>query len=179
MLAGTKVYLRSLEEGDLARTHQWVNDPEIVEAIGVRAPISLQQQQHWFEQLGRDPSKVVFAICVTEGGMHVGNTSLRDIHRIHRHALFSIFIGDRAVRRGGIGAEATRLTLRYAFERLSLHRVYLKTTVGNAAAVALYRSVGFTEEGCLRQHEFSNGRFVDKLLFGITADEFVRAPHDA
>ena len=172
MLAGTKVYLRGLEQGDLERTHRWVNDPEIVDAVGVRAPISLEQQRQWYENLCRDRSKVVLAICLKEGDAHIGNTSLRDIDPVHRHAMFSIFIGDRSARGGGTGSEATRLTLRYAFEVLNLHRVWLKTSSDNAGAVAMYQKLGFQQEGCLRQHEFKNGRYVDKLLFGLCADEF-------
>ena len=172
MLVGTKVYLRGLEETDLELTHQWVNDQEIIDTVGVRAPISRKQQQEWFEGLTRDRSKVVFAICLNESDQHVGNVSLRDIDTLHRHALFSIFLDERTARGGGIGSEATILTLKHAFGLLNLHRVYLKTTAENAAAIAMYRKLGFTQEGRLRDHEFKNGFYVDKVLFGMLASEF-------
>ncbi|MYX13286.1 RimJ/RimL family protein N-acetyltransferase [Streptomyces sp. SID8374] len=42
----------------------------------------------------------------------------------------------------------------------------------NDASLALYRSLGFTEEGRLRQHEFFAGAHHDVVLLGITADEW-------
>ncbi len=42
----------------------------------------------------------------------------------------------------------------------------------NDASLALYRSLGFVEEGRLRQHEFFAGTYHDVVLLGITADEY-------
>ena len=63
MLTGGRVMLRPLEESDLERTLVWVNTPEIVDALSIRAPVSAEQQREWFDALGRDPGKIVFAVC--------------------------------------------------------------------------------------------------------------------
>lgn len=42
----------------------------------------------------------------------------------------------------------------------------------NDASLALYRKLGFIEEGRLRQHEFFAGSHHDVVLLGITADEY-------
>jgi len=170
MLSGERVYLRALEYTDLARTHGWINDPEVIDAIGSRAPVSQRQQEQWFEELSRDRSKVVFAICFKETGEHIGNVALRDIDYINRNAAMSIFIGDKRWRRKGIGTEASRLILQYAFFYLNLHKVFLKTTATNHAAITMYERLGFRREGCLKEHEFKNGEYVDKLVLGLTAD---------
>ena len=42
-------------------------------------------------------------------------------------------------------------------------------------AIRLYRSLGFVEEGRLRQAQFKGGRFIDVVLMSILRDEFKRA----
>lgn len=171
-LTGEKVYLRPFEESDLELTHAWVNNPEIMDTLSLHGPISRKQQQVWFENLCRDPSKIVFAICLKDSHEHVGNVSLRNIDPLNRNAMFSIFLGTRQHRSQGIGKEATVLMLEHAFVFMNLHRIYLKTTSSNESAIAMYEKIGFIREGCMRQHEFKNGKYVDKLLFGILKTEF-------
>jgi len=171
-LIGDKVYLRPLAETDLERTHKWVNSPEIVDAMSLRGPISREQQQKWFEALARDQSKVVFAICWKASDEHIGNVSLRDIDKVNRNAMFSIFIAHENYRGRGAGSEATRLILDYAFHSLKLHKVYLRAISTNQAAIGMYRKLGFVEEGCLREHEYHRRKYVDNILLGILAHEW-------
>jgi RimJ/RimL family protein N-acetyltransferase len=35
----------------------------------------------------------------------------------------------------------------------------------------MYRKLGFVEEGCLREHEYNRGEYVDEILLGILARE--------
>ena len=172
MLVGDKILLRALERADLKRTLQWVNTPEIADALSLSAPISKEQQERWFEALSNDDAKVVFAICDKESGEHIGNVSFRDIDPVDGNARFSIFIAGPEYRGRGVGSEATRLALEYAFGPLDLHKVYLKTTSTNGPAIAMYERLGFVREGCLRQQERRGKTFVDKVLFGILAEEF-------
>jgi RimJ/RimL family protein N-acetyltransferase len=59
----------------------------------------------------------------------------------------------------------------YAFHSLKLHKVYLKATSTNQPAIGMYRKLGFVEEGCLREHEYNRGEYVDEILLGILARE--------
>ena len=137
----------------------------------MRGPISREQQQKWFEALDRDDSKVVFAICWNATDEHIGNVSLREIEKVDRNARFSIFIADDNYRGNGAGSAAARLILDCAFHSLKLHKVYLKATSTYQPAIGMYRKLGFVEEGCLREHEYNRGEYVDEILLGILARE--------
>jgi len=167
MLADDLVYLRKLEESDLERTWKWVNDPDIFFAIGVHAPITKTAQKRWFDELDRSNSKIVFAICLHEGNKHVGNVSLDLIDYRHRNARLSIFVADPALRGQGIGSRAMRLLIEYAFDFLNLHHLYCKTTAGKATVLDFYQKLGFKIEGRLREHEYIQGRYVDKIMLGL------------
>jgi RimJ/RimL family protein N-acetyltransferase len=172
MLKGKNCFLRVLEEEDLDRTHQWLNTIEIMEAISINLPTSKMKQKKWFERLISDNTKVVFAICLNDSGEHIGNVSLSEIDFINRNARFSIFIHSGKARGKGIGTEATNLTLQYGFNYLNLHKIYLKTTSDNIGAMKMYENIGFIQEGILKEHEFKNGKYVDKILYGIIVNDF-------
>lgn len=172
MLYGKNCYIRVLEQEDLHNTHKWLNTIEIMEAISINKPTSKLKQSKWFDNLINDNSKIVFAICLKDSDDHIGNTSLGEIDYINRNARFSIFIHYGSVRGKGIGTEATCLTLYYGFNYLNLHKIYLKTTSDNAGAIKMYDKIGFEQEGVLKEHEFKNGKYVDKILYGILKNNF-------
>ena len=76
----------------------------------------------------------------------------------------------RAHRRQGIGGRLLDESVRWARER-GLHKVDLEVWPHNAAAIALYRSRGFTVEGRLRRHyRRANGQLWDSVPMGLVLD---------
>lgn len=174
-MIGKKIYLRILEREDIPLTQKWINDPEISRAMGYLPTKSLANQERWFDLQTNDQSSYVFAVCLKENEQHIGNVALGRIDNISRNASFSIFIFDGQHRNQGYGTEATILCLEFAFDRLNLHKVYLRTSPTSAAAISMYGKVGFQEEGVQREQNFNNGAYEDKILFGILRSEFKKS----
>jgi RimJ/RimL family protein N-acetyltransferase len=174
MLSDDLIYLRKLESSDLDRTWNWINDPDIYLKIGVQIPVSKSAQVQWFERADPSSEKIILAICVKEGNVHVGNVSLDSIESRHRTARLSIFVGDTAMRGKSIGSRAIKLLAGYAFNFLNLNKIWCKATAGDDKIVHFYENLGFKIEGAMRQQEFIDGRYVDKLIFGLLRDEFER-----
>lgn len=172
MLSGTKTYIRIIEETDLDRTLKWINDPDLMILMGIRGPKTAMMQKKWFEELNRDSTKIVFAICLKDSNEHIGNVSLYSIDFIHRNAGLSIFIFDKTNHHHGYGTDALKLLLEYAFDYLNLHRIYCKTSSNYHEAIKIYQKLGFYEEGILREHEYNNGKYVDKIIMGLIANDF-------
>jgi ribosomal-protein-alanine N-acetyltransferase len=63
-----------------------------------------------------------------------------------------------------LGRTAVSLLVEWAFARLELHRLEITTTPDNTAARALAASLGFEEEGVMRDRNFERGRHVDVVL---------------
>ena len=171
MLSDDLIYLRKLEESDLDRTWEWINDPDIFNAIGVHVPVSKAAQKRWFAELDASSLKIVFAICLKEQDKHIGNVSLDLIDYRHRNARLSIFVADPELRGGNVGTRAIRLLIEYAFDFLNLHRLYCKTTAGNEKILNFYKKLGFKIEGQLREHEYIKGQYVDKVMLGLLKDD--------
>ena len=172
---GHAVYLRRLEQSDLERTLRWVNQPEIFVMMGVFGPRTSVAQQRWYEEVAVSQTNLVFAVCLLDGGEHIGNVSLFDIDFRNRNAGLTIALPDRAHQGEGLGREAVGLLCRYGFDYLNLHRIYCKTD--NVHAGKMYERLGFVREGVLRQQAFRFGEFVDKVVYGVLRNEFHEAKH--
>ncbi|MFF3515249.1 GNAT family N-acetyltransferase [Streptomyces sp. NPDC002573] len=69
----------------------------------------------------------------------------------------------------GLGTKATRLIVRYRFERLGPHRISLEVYAFNPRARRVYEKVGFVPEGVLRDALLWEGERVDAALMSILA----------
>lgn len=74
--------------------------------------------------------------------------------------------------RQGIMSEALDAILEFGFDQLELNRIEALVMTANVASAGLLVSLGFREEGILRQHDFFKGRFHDMRLFSILREEF-------
>jgi ribosomal-protein-alanine N-acetyltransferase len=72
----------------------------------------------------------------------------------------------------GVGKSAVRLLLDRAFAPGALRRVMATIAVYNDASRRLVTSLGFTEEGTLRQHFLVGGNAVDEVVYGLLAHEW-------
>jgi RimJ/RimL family protein N-acetyltransferase len=68
---------------------------------------------------------------------------------------------------GGLGQQATRLLIGYAFTYLNMNRISLRVLADDARAVGAYRKAGFREEGRVRRAAWFAGDFHDELVMSV------------
>ncbi len=98
-----------------------------------------------------------------------------DLNTRHRRAELGIVIGEKAYWGQGYGSDAIRTLLRFAFEEMNLHRVYLRVYEDNARGIRAYEKCGFCIEGRLREANYRKGRYHDELIMGVLRGEFTAA----
>jgi len=64
------------------------------------------------------------------------------------------------------------MILRYAFDELNLHRVFLQVFSFNQRAINLYEKIGFKQEGQFRQALYRGGKWHDIVVMGILSTEY-------
>lgn len=164
--------IRPLEREDLRFVHDLDNNETVM--------------HYWFEE----PYEAFVELCdlydkhihdqterrfiVENGGERVGLVELVEINHIHRRAEFQIIVAPEHQGKGHAKA-ATRLAIEYAFFVLNLYKLYLIVDVDNAAAIGIYRKLGFTDEGTLRSEFFVNGEYRDALRMALFQPEFIAA----
>jgi len=174
MIQGHRVRLRAVEPTDLPDYRRWLNDPEVSRYLKLYAPLSMPDEEAWYQAMRADPAQRVFAI-ETETGQHIGNLGLMDLNWKDRAAELGIVIGDKSQWGQGYAQDAIRTLLAFAFGEMNLNRIYLRVHVDHAPAINVYRKCGFVEDGRLREEIYAEGRYHDMLMMSILRREFAQA----
>jgi ribosomal-protein-alanine N-acetyltransferase len=173
-IGGELVYLRPLGREDLSGPYfSWMNDPEVTCYMesGI-FPTTADDLEKFFREVTGSRNQVMLAVADKKTHQHIGNVKLGPIDWVHRRTHFGILIGEKKFWGKGVGAEATRLIVEYAFRRLNLNRVDLGVYAEHGAAVRCYEGIGFKIEGRLRQDLFHHGEYKDRLWMGLLRSEY-------
>jgi RimJ/RimL family protein N-acetyltransferase len=171
-LEGRRIYLRPIEMRDLEKFYRWFNDPNVRNLLLLPFPITRMSEKEFIGRATRLKDGVVLSIIVRKGDRLIGNVSLFKIDPVGRKAELGVAIADLSMVRKGYGTETMGLVLDYAFGTLNLHRVWLNVHDFNSRARKAYRSLGFVEEGRLRESSYCDGEYHDDILMGILRDEW-------
>lgn len=79
----------------------------------------------------------------------------------------------------GYATDAARTLITFGFTKLDLHRISAAIGPDNPASIAVVKRLGFTHEGRLRHHVFTNGAWRDSELFSLLTHEWTHVPPDA
>lgn len=124
-----------------------------------------------YKDFASGTGRLMFTIETLEGE-NVGGLNLNSIDE--RNGTFSIGIQiNRDCRGKGYGTKAMRILLKYAFLERRLNKFNLGVLYGNISSETMLKKLGCKQEGVRRQVFYTNGQYVDELLFGLTKDEFI------
>jgi diamine N-acetyltransferase len=170
LIAGERAALGPFRR-DLIPTYQrWMTDLEVLRGLGQRGVFGIDSEQAFYDQAVKTEDAANFTIYDVRDLVPVGNTSLFKINHANGTADFGIFVGER--RGSGLGTEATRLVLDWAFTMLGLHNVMLRVFSWNTRAMRAYAKAGFKEVGRRRGSVVCFGRRYDDVLMDAVAAEF-------
>jgi RimJ/RimL family protein N-acetyltransferase len=172
MIRGAKTRLRTLERDDLPHFVRWINDPETRRFMVVRYPLSLVEEESWWEGFLDRKNDHIFAIEARDG-TYIGNIGLHSLDWENRRAQLGIIIGEKAYWGKGYGSDAIEAMLGWAFSYLNLNRISLSVYAYNERAIRCYRKCGFQHEGTMRQARYSDGQYYDELVMGILREDFL------
>jgi RimJ/RimL family protein N-acetyltransferase len=178
MIIGEQIRFRAIEKEDLLNFVKWLNDPEVRHGLSMILPFSLAEEEGWFAGLSkRPPFEKPLAIEIqpdpqVDEWIFVGNCGLFGIDWQNRFAEVGIFIGEKGYWNQGFGTKSIRLILRYGFEDLNLHRIWLRVFETNQRAIRSYEKAGFTLEGKFRQAQYLDGKYVDVMIMSMLKTEW-------
>jgi [ribosomal protein S5]-alanine N-acetyltransferase len=164
MLLGSRISLGPFVPEDCAAVFCWFNDVAAARLDFAYRPVDMMAHQQWWSGLGKDTTKVVFALRKTSSPAIVGFVQITGINAVHRSADLGIRIGEEKNRGQGYGKEALRLALDFCWNHLNLNRVQLVVFKHNSRAIGAYAAAGFRKEGRLRKAAFIDGEWVDLVL---------------
>ena len=175
IIVGEKVALGPLRR-DLAGVYaRWMNQAEVRRGLDYLGVSTVESQEKWVEDnIARgaeyNPKGVEFTVYDRGDSAPVGTAGLFGISHAHGFADFAIYLGER--RGQGLGTEATRLALDFAFHVLQLRNVLLETLEWNVAGLTAYERAGFRRIGVRRGARVSRGRPTDIVLMDAVPEDF-------
>jgi RimJ/RimL family protein N-acetyltransferase len=175
MLIGKKVILVAPKKEYLPKFVKWMNDPEVLQFLTMYRPITVEEEEKWYQSITNNPKEIHFSILGKIGSENdpklIGNIGITLDNR-NRVGSIGIVIGEKPYWGKGYGTEALQILIEYAFQTLNLHRVELMVYSSNPRAIACYNKVGFKKEGVLRKSVFINGEYHDKIWLGLLKEEW-------
>jgi RimJ/RimL family protein N-acetyltransferase len=172
ILEGERVRLEPPRPEYLAAYQRWFADMEVTRYLLYRFPFTVKAEEEWLEQVGKDPSQVMWAIVLKHNGRLIGNAALERIDWRNRRGESGTVIGEKDEWGKGYAGEAMRLRTRYAFRELGLETVTTRVVVANDASRRGLERAGYRPAGVLRHHYFVDGRWHDAWIGEILRDEW-------
>ena len=142
--------LRKIEPSDLPFLYQWENDATSWADSDTHNPLSRHDLHQYIENntgdIYRDGQ---LRLMIEQGGQTLGCIDLFDFDARNRKAAIGMYIAQEA-RGKGVGSEAVKQLLNYAFDFLHLRMVYAIISVNNQACSHIYEQLGFAPSSSLK-----------------------------
>lgn len=163
---------RTLEREDLEINRRMRNDSSTWPNLTHGEFLMPADQERWFAAMSGVSGRMFLVAC-DQDHPFVGIVRMDELDRQNR----SLRVGADVLpelRRRGYGTRIYRALLRYAFDELGMHRVWLCVLDTNTAGIGLYQKVGFQIEGTYREHVWRAGAWHDYIVMSILEHEYRR-----
>jgi [ribosomal protein S5]-alanine N-acetyltransferase len=173
-LSGQRLTLREFREDDLDATMAVVGDPEVTHTLSFDTrgrPEQAERLQQDVERAQSKPRPDYYLAVADHDDLLIGFVRIGLGRDDSGELGFAIRRADWGQ---GYAAEAAGLMLDFGFQTLGLHRIQAACGPENRTSQRLLARLGFTPEGRMRDHVFTNGAWRDSLLYSILDREWSR-----
>lgn len=156
-----------MEESDLEMVLGWRNHPEVRRYMYTTHEISLSEHSAWFESARQDSN--VNLLIFEKLGTPTGFVNIT-LGRSEPVADWGFYLAPDAPR--GSGRELGKHAITFAFDILGLHKLCGQALSFNERSIRFHGTLGFVEEGRLRDQHFDGKRYHDVVCFGLLDSEW-------
>ncbi|WP_414583207.1 GNAT family N-acetyltransferase [Scytonema sp. PCC 10023] len=165
---GSLVRLTHMQEEDLYFLYMWFMESQ--EARMTCKPIKNLSLEQWKQQF-RESKPCKLAVRRITDNQLIGRISCFNFNIRNRSVEIGYLTGS-PYRGQGYTKQVLQLLIDYLFNTIGLNKVMAQTGAFNQASIALLTSLGFQQDGRLRQHHELDGKLYDDFIFSILAEEF-------
>ena len=166
-IEGNKIYLKDLDEKNATQEYcDWLNDSEVNKYLETKEATIYELKQYIHDK-NNNPNCLFLGIFLKENNKHIGNIKLEPIEFNNKNATLGILIGDKKYWGRGIGTEATKLLVNYAFNTLDLKEVNLGVISDNKAAIEVYKNAGFKIDMINKKSTRYGNKYYDGVIMSI------------
>lgn len=167
-LQGKRLYLRPVERNDIPLLQKWINDPEVRKYLSNSFPLSLTDEEKYFERISNiSKNEVTLAVVRKKDDVLLGSIGLHRIDYVNGIATTGSMYGRKSEWNKGYATEAKMILLEYAFLTLNLRKICSTAICGNIGSIKHNMNCGYKKEGIRKSHYFREGKYHDAVMLAV------------
>jgi RimJ/RimL family protein N-acetyltransferase len=173
-LAGELVLLRPVEAADAAGLLAIDSETKRLTGSNRDGWFTLGNLENWYATRAGHDDRLDLSIIERATGEWAGEVVLNELSLPNESCGFRIALQGPRFYGRGLGSEATRLVIDYAFKVVGVHRIELEVYDFNPRARHVYEKIGFVHEGTKRDALRWDGEWVDCHCMGLVEHDWRR-----
>ncbi len=172
-----KTYLRgplTIKDLDEVLEHamEWVNEPEVTKNFAQFDHVYTKEEERaYLTKLLTSPTDRVYAI-ENEKHEYIGQIGIHQIYWPAKHGRIGTVLGKKSEWGKGHAKRALELLCPIAFKELGLNKLWAIFYKTNERMKHITDSLGFKQEGLLRQEYCHKGQYHDMIRMALLKDEY-------
>lgn len=163
----TQRRVRLMTKSDLEQVLGWRNHADVRRYMYTQHEISLAEHTRWFERVSQDPDRHLLVFEINGEPLGFVNFDQRSVGGV---AQWGFYAAPDAPK--GTGRQLGEAALEHAFSSLRLHKLCGQALMYNERSIKFHLSLGFKQEGVLREQHFDGQKYHDIVCFGLLAAEW-------
>lgn len=167
-LTTLRLMLRQITDHDLQYIFTGLSDPLITKYYGVRFDSleATRNQLRWFTNLEKTGTGIWWAVCDLKSGDFLGAGGFNNLSREHQKAEIGFWLLPTHWGKG-IMKESLPVICNFGFDTLKLHRIEGFVESENFNCKRAMAKLDFIHEGCMKDCEVKNGKFISLDLYAL------------
>ncbi len=157
---------------DLEEMHEWISNSETMRFISWKTN-SIQetskQLRESIQAIAHAKRKIFnFAIVLKDQKRIIGDVGFTILNQINSSGIADCgYFLNKNFWGNGYATEAYQTMIEYVFTELNLHKLTAGCIICNEASQNVMRKCNMIQEAKLKQHQYYNGKWYDRLLYGL------------
>lgn len=170
ILKTEKFELNKFTQEDIHHVYSGLSDPQVIKYYGISYPSleATQAQMKWFEEIENRHTGQWWAIRSRLEGAFLGGIGFNHFQPLHYCAEIGFWLLPQFWGKG-ILKELIPIVFQHAVSNWNLHRMEAVVESENIQSITLLERTGFIFEGCRRESEYKNGKFIDLNIYAKLA----------
>lgn len=174
LIQGDKTYLDAFGEEDVHIIKDWMNQFELRRLAWTECtwPSTMEEAQNWIRSMNHSERTRLLALRKLDNDELIGFFTARNISWISRSMRFGSLIWPPAYWNQGMGTDARKAFLEYAFNYLGMQRVYGFFAGYNIASQRSHEKLGASVTVAKRDAVYMDGKFYDAYCYVYCRENF-------
>jgi len=174
-LATERYLLQEIKPEDQAFIFEGLSHPQVIPYYGISYQTfeATQAQMDYYSHMQVNDTGTWWKITDKSKGERVGAVGFNNYNKQHNRAeigywLLPIYWGK------GIVTEVLPVVIDFIFRQKHIHRIEALVETGNDASEKVLKRLGFIYEGCMRDCEIKNGRYISLSIFSLLSTDALK-----